>query len=114
MPEMFKVPELPRVKRRPKPLRELDQTARRARLRLEEQIFRPRLVRLGLRVTTDQLQRVDAERRIPDSRGVPSRCAMIRSLIDEGLAWRSTMRPKTSGPMKPARPKRAPFPISLD
>jgi hypothetical protein len=38
-------------------------TPRLSGIRLEEQIFRPHLVRLGLRVTTDQLQRVDAERR---------------------------------------------------
>jgi hypothetical protein len=94
MLEVSKVPELPRVKRRPKPLRELDQTARLARLRLEDQIFRPQLVRLGLRVTQQQLERVDAGRRVADSRGVPSRCAMIRALVDEGLAWRRAARPK--------------------
>ena len=38
---------------------------------------------------------------------------MIRELLDEALAWRSTMRPRTSGPMKPARPKRTPFPIDI-
>jgi hypothetical protein len=107
---MFAPEELSKKKRRPKPLRELDQRARIARLRLEQEIYRQPLVRLDLRVTPEQLERVDAERRIPDSRGLPSRCAMIRSLIDEGLAWRSTMRPRTSGPMKPARPKRTPFP----
>jgi hypothetical protein len=76
-------------------------------LRLEDQIFRPQLVRLGLRVTQQQLERVDAGRRVADSRGVPSRCAMIRELIDEGLAWRSTMRPKSS-----ARGKQ-PYPIDI-
>ena len=97
MPEVFKVPELSRVKRRPKPLRELDQTARRARLRIEEQIFRPQLIWLGLRVTPQQLERVDAERRIVDTRGIPSRCALIRELVDEALAFRRAMRP-SSGP----------------
>ena len=103
---MFEAPELPRTKRRPRSLRELDQRARIARLRHEEQIFRPRLVRQNLRLTPEQLERVDAERRVPDSRGVPSRCAMIRELKDEGLAWRSTMRPKSSGP---GRVRGAPF-----
>jgi hypothetical protein len=103
------VPELSRVRRRPKPLRALDQTARRARLRLEQEIYRPQLIRLGLRVTQEQLDRVDAERRIADARGVPSRCALFRELVDEALAWRSSMRPKSSGP---ARGKQ-PYPIDL-
>jgi hypothetical protein len=63
--------ELSRKKRRrrPKPLRELDQQARIARLRLEQEIFRRHLIRLDLRVTPEQLERLDAERRIADSRG---------------------------------------------
>jgi hypothetical protein len=78
-------------------------------LRLEREIYRPRLIPLNLRFTETQLRRVDDERRIVNVRGVPSRAAMIRALVDDGLAWRSTMRPKSSGPMKPVRPKRAPF-----
>jgi hypothetical protein len=52
--------------------------------------------------------RTEEERRVPDSRGVPSRCALIRSLIDEGLAWRSTMRPESSGGARGE-----PFPIKF-
>jgi hypothetical protein len=101
--------ELSRVKRRrrPKPLRELDQTARRARVALEREIFRPRLVRLLLRVTPEQLQRLDEERRVPDSRGVPTRAALFRALVDEALAFRRAHRE----PPGPARG--VPFPIDL-
>jgi hypothetical protein len=77
---MAEAPELPRVRRRPQP------QARLARLRLEAQIFRPRLVRQNLRFTPNQLQAIDAERRIADCRGVPSRAALIRALIDAGMA----------------------------
>jgi hypothetical protein len=86
-------------------LRELDQTARRARVALEREIFRPRLVRLLLRVTPQQLQRLDEERRVADSRGVPTRAALFRALVDEALAWRKAARPK-----EPPKPKRVPFP----
>jgi hypothetical protein len=102
---MFEVSELPRKKRRRRPLRELDQTARRARLELEREIFRPRLVGLFLRVTPQQLQRLDEERRVPDSRGVPTRAALFRALVDEALAWRKAARPK-----EPPKPRRVPFP----
>jgi hypothetical protein len=90
--------ELSRMRRRPKPLRELDGRARAARLRLEAEIYRPHLVRLELRVTPEQLQRLDAERRIADARGVPSRAALFRELVDEALAFRRATRPKSSGP----------------
>jgi hypothetical protein len=86
------VSELSRKKRRPRPLRELDQTARRARLALEREIYRSPLVRLDLRVTPQQLEQLDAERRIPDARGVPTRAALFRELLDEGLAWRKASR----------------------
>jgi len=110
---MSEVSELSRKKRRrrPRPLRELDSRARIARLRLEQEIYRPHLVRLDLRVTPEQLERLDAERRIHDSRGVPTRAAMFRALVDEGLAWRSTMRPKSSGPARAGRG--APFPFEI-
>jgi hypothetical protein len=101
---VVEVPELSRVRRRPKPLRELDGTARAARLRLEREIFRPALRPLNMRLTVDQLLRIDEERRVADSRGVPSRSALIRSLIDEGLAWRRAARPK-----EPPKPQRTPF-----
>jgi hypothetical protein len=52
------------------------------------------LVRLDLRVTPQQLERLDAERRIADSRGVPTRAAMFRALVDEALAFRRASRPK--------------------
>jgi hypothetical protein len=80
MSEIFELSRMKR-RRRPRPLRELDGRARRARLALEAQLFRPPLVPLLLRFTEAQLQRVDAERRIEDSRGVPSRCATIRALV---------------------------------
>ena len=38
---------------------------------------------------------------------------LLRQLIVEGLAFRRMHRPKSSGPMKPARPKRVPFPIDI-
>jgi hypothetical protein len=109
---MSELSELSRKKRRRrlKPLRELDQRARRARLKLEQEIFRPHLIRLDLRVTPEQLARLDAERRVPDSRGVPSRAVLFRALVDEALAWRSIMRPRTSGP---GRARGAPFPIDI-
>ena len=104
---MFKVSELPRKKRRPRPLRQLDQTARLARLALEKQIYRPRLIPLNLRLPPDQLQRIDDETRVAAYGPAPSRCAMIRMLIDEGLAFRRSMRPRT-------RPtKGVPFPIEI-
>jgi hypothetical protein len=93
------------MRRRPKPLRELDGRARAARLRLEQEIFRPHLVRLELRVTPEQLARVDAERRVEDARGVPSRSALFRELVDEALGFRRSMRPKEP----PRRPKDEPF-----
>jgi hypothetical protein len=105
---MSKVTELSRVRRRPKPLRELDQRARVARLALEAQIYRPPLIRLGLRVTPEQLQRLDAERRIADARGVPSRAALFRELVDEALSFRKASRPKSSGPGRGE-----PYPIDL-
>jgi hypothetical protein len=71
---MFKVPEISKKKRRPRPLRELDQRARRARLVLEREIFREPLVPLLLRLPPDQLQRVEDERRIAAYGNIPSRC----------------------------------------
>lgn len=99
--EVSRVPELSRIRRRPRPLKELDGRARAARLALEQEIYRPHLIRLGLRVTAEQLSRIDAERRIPDARGVPSMAALFRELVDEALAWRSSVRPKS-----PPRPPR--------
>jgi hypothetical protein len=63
---MAEVSELSRVsrRRRPKPLRELDQTARRTRLQLEAEIYREPLVPMLLRLPPDQLQRVEDERRV--------------------------------------------------
>jgi hypothetical protein len=97
---MSEIRELSRVRRRPRPLRELDGRARAARLRLEQEIYRPRLIPLNLRVTPEQLARIDEERRIHDSRGVPSRSALFRELVDEALGWRSSVRPK-SPPRQP-------------
>ena len=65
---------------------------------LEREIFRPELVRLELRVIPEQLARVDAERRIEDARGLPSRAVLFRELVDEALGARRALRPKSSGP----------------
>jgi hypothetical protein len=48
------------------------------------------------------------ERRVADSRGVLSRCAIIRELLDEALSFRQAMRPKSSG-----AGRGEPFPIDL-
>lgn len=104
MPE---ISELPRKKRRPRPLRDLNSTARRARLQLEREIYRPRLIPVLLRFTPNQLQALDDERRVPAYGPVPSRCAMIRLMIEESLMFRRAGRP-------PPKPGRAPFPFKLD
>jgi hypothetical protein len=97
--------ELLRGRRRPRPLKQLDPRARLARLALEREIYRPRLVIVTLRLTADQIEKIDAERRIATSAGgVPSRCAAVRALIDDGFALRKIARPKEP-------PRREPFPI---
>jgi hypothetical protein len=97
-----KVPELPRTRRRPQP------QTRIARLKLEAQLFRPRLVRLNIRFTPGELQRIDEERRVPSYGAIPSRAAMIRQLISEAIVFRRVNR-------SPPRPvKGVPFPLSLD
>ena len=106
---MDRVPELPHVRRRPKPLNQLDQTARRARLALERDLFRERLVRHNIRFTPGELQAIDDERRVAAYGAVPSRSAMIRQLINDGLLLRKSMRPRDP----PPRPKGVPF-IGLD
>ena len=95
------------MKRRPRPSRALDSTARDARLRLEREIYRPRLIPLNLRFTEDQLQQVDDERRVAAHGPVPSRCALIRMLLSEALMWRRSMRDP------PRRRKGVPF-VGLD
>ena len=95
------------MRRRPRPPRDLDPSARNARRNIEAQIFRPPLVPLLLRFTPDQLQRLDDERRVAACGNIPSRCATIRQLIDEALMWRRSMRPKDP----PRRPKGEPFEI---
>ena len=97
------------MRRRPRPLKQLDQRTRIARLRLEPEIYRPPVVTFSIRMTKAQLQRVDDERRTAAYGNIPSRCATIRMLVDEGLAYRRAMRPKSSGP---ARGKQ-PFPIEI-
>ena len=106
---MLRVPELPRMKRRPRPLRDLDQVARVARRKLEVDLFRPRLVRHNIRFAPDELQAIDDERRVAAYGAVPSRSAMIRQLINDGLLLRKSMRPKDP----PRRPKGVPF-VGLD
>jgi hypothetical protein len=101
------ISELPRKKRRPRPLRELDQTARHARLRLEREIYRPRLVPVLLRLPPGELQQIDDERRVAAYGPIPSRCAMTRMLIREALMFRRAGR----SPPKP--PKGAPLPPEL-
>jgi hypothetical protein len=100
---MFEVPELPRKKRRRRP----DSRARAARLRLEREIFREPLVPLNLRLPPDQLQRLDDERRVAACGNIPTRCALIRMLLDEALMWRRSMRDP------PRRSKGVPF-VGLD
>jgi hypothetical protein len=96
-----KVPELSRVRRRPLP------PARRARLELEVQLYRPHLVRQNIRFEPGELQRIDEERRVPSYGTVPSRAAMIRQLITEAIAFRRANR-------SPPRPVRGePFSIDL-
>jgi hypothetical protein len=97
--------EFSRVRRRPRP----HHPARLARLKIEAEIYRPRLVPVMLRLTAEQIAKIDAERRIPSPTGVPSRCAVVRALIDEGFAFRLAARPRTSG-----RGRGEPFPIDLD
>jgi hypothetical protein len=94
-----KVPELPRTRRKPRPLPQ----ARLARLALEAQIYRPRLVRQNIRFEPGELQRIDDERRVPSYGAVPSRAAMIRQLISDAILFRRANR-------KPPRPaKGVPF-----
>jgi hypothetical protein len=107
---VFEISELPRKKRRRRPRRPLDHTARRARLQLEAQIFREPLVPVLVRFPPDQLQQLDDERRVAAFGNIPSRCGLIRSLIGEALMWRRSMRPKD--PPRPARG--VPFEINLD
>jgi hypothetical protein len=97
---VLEISELSRVKRRRRPLRDLDQTARRARLRLEREIFREPLVPLLLRLPPHQFQQVEDERRVAAYGSVPTRCALLRQLIDEALAFRRAARPRSSGPGK--------------
>ena len=63
------------------------------------------------RLERDTLERVEEERRLYAF--APPRSEVLRQLITEGLAFRRMHRPKSSGPMKPARPKRIPFPIDI-
>lgn len=103
---MAEVSELSRVRRRPLP------PARRARLELEAQLYRPRLVRQNIRFEPDELQRIDDERRVPACGSVPSRAAMIRMLVAEGLMFRQMHR-SPARPKRPKRPKREPLPPEL-
>jgi hypothetical protein len=105
---MVDVLEISKVRRRHRPLKELDQTAREARVALEREIYRAPLVAVLLKFTPDQLQRIDDERRVAAYGNIPSRCATIRQLLDEALLWRKTMHPKP-----PRRSKGAPFEIDL-
>jgi hypothetical protein len=59
-------------------------------------------------VTRDTLERIEEQRRLYAV--MPSRSEVLRQLITEGLAWRKLMRPKSSGP---ARPARVAFPIDI-
>jgi hypothetical protein len=98
---MVEVPELSRTRRRSPP------QARIARLKLEAQLYRPRLVRQNIRFEPGELQRIDEERRVPSYGTVPSRAAMIRQLVAEAILFRRANR-------EPPRPARGePFAISL-
>lgn len=105
---MVEVPkELSRVRRRPRPSRELDQTARNARRKLEVELFRPQLRSLNLRLPPDLLQKIDDERRVPAFGPILSRCATIRMLLTEALVFRRAGR-------APPRPGKVPYPIEVD
>jgi hypothetical protein len=65
--------EISRVRRRPRPSKALDQTARTARLKLEREIFREPLIPLLLKFKEDQLQRIDDERRVASRGPEPKR-----------------------------------------
>ena len=102
---MVEYRELSRIRRRSKP----HSPAWVARLKLEAEIYRPRLIPVMLRLTAEQIAKIDAERRIPTPNGVPSRCAVVRELVDEGFAFRLAARPKSP----PRAPKGEPFHIDL-
>jgi hypothetical protein len=70
-----------------------------------------RTVQFFTMVTRATAEQVEAERKLYDV--APSRSEVVRQLLAEGLLFRRMHRPKSSGPMKPARPKRAPFPIEI-
>jgi hypothetical protein len=90
------------MRRRPLP------PARVARLELEAQLCRPRLIRHNIQFEPGQLQQVDDERRVAAYGPVPSRAAMIRMLIAEALVFRRAGR---SPPPRPA--KGEPLPPAL-
>ena len=91
------------MKRRRRPV----SAARVARLRLERETFREPLIPLPLKFTPDQLQRLDDERRVAACGNIPTRCGLIRQLLDEALMWRRSMRDP------PRRSKGVPF-VGLD
>jgi hypothetical protein len=62
-------------------------------------------------VTRATAEQLEAERKLYAV--APSRSEVVRQLLADGLVFRRMHRPKSSGPMKPARPKRAPFPIKI-
>ena len=98
---MDKVPELPRRRRRPLP------PARFARLKLEAQLYRPRLIRHNIQFERGQLQQIDDERRVPCYGAVPSRAAMIRQLITDAIMFRRV------GRSPPRPPNGVPYPIGI-
>ena len=104
---VVEVKELSRVRRRPRPLKQLDQRARIARLALEAEIYRDPVATFSIRVTPAQLQQIEDERRTAAYGSVPSRCALIRMLLSEALMFRRSMRPT------PRRSKGVPF-VGLD
>jgi hypothetical protein len=105
---VVEISELSRVRRRPRPWKELDRAARKARRALEREIYREPLIPILLRLPPGQLQRLDDERRAPAYGNVPSRCATIRQLLDEALMGRKSMRPR------PSRvPRGTPYPIDV-
>ena len=103
MSEIF---ELPRKKRRRRPV----SAARVARLRLEREIFREPLIPVLLRLPPDQFQRLEDERRVAAYGSVPNRCGLIRQLISEAIMWRRSIRPKDP----PRRPRACRSSASID
>jgi hypothetical protein len=68
-------------------------------------------VQIWANVTPDFAAEIETEQGLYAVR--PAKAEVVRQLLTEGMAFRRMHRPKSSGPMKPKRPKRVPFPIDI-